>query len=298
MKNLIIIGIVAGIVWLMVQFPHTMLSPGELIQGHQYLNNNCVACHTPFGGIANDKCIACHKPSEIGKDTLNPNDTKKDTTTILFHEKLISQSCTECHTDHQGKNDATRLNGFKHDLLPNTITNNCVSCHQKPSDPLHRQLNTNCMGCHNTEGWKNNVTFNHSMLTVADKNDCVSCHTRPPDAWHKTLTAACGQCHSTDKWVPATFDHDAYFVLDRDHNVSCKTCHTNNQYNNYTCYGCHEHTVGNILSEHQEEGIYQINNCVSCHRSAQENDGKNRGNNDGADRNHLKSRENEKDDDD
>jgi hypothetical protein len=265
MNKLIIIGIVAGIVWLMVQFPHTMLSPGELLQGHQNLNNNCTACHTPFGGIENNKCIACHKPSDIGKDSADLNHT-----TILFHEKLTSQSCTDCHNDHHGRNTAVALNGFTHTLLPNSVATNCVSCHPKPTGNLHNQLNTNCSSCHNTAGWKNNVTFNHDMLTVVNKNDCATCHQKSKDAWHQSQTTACGQCHSTEKWVPATFDHAAYFVLDQDHNARCNTCHTNNRYDTYTCYGCHEHTVGNILAEHREEGITAIENCVSCHRSSKE----------------------------
>jgi hypothetical protein len=38
-------------------------------------------------------------------------------------------------------------------------------------------------------------------------------------------------------------------------------------YSRYTCYGCREHTLANIRSEHVEEGIRQFDNCVECHRS-------------------------------
>lgn len=56
--------------------------------------------------------------------------------------------------------------------------------------------------------------------------------------------------------------------LDRDHNVDCVTCHVGNDYSRYTCYGCHAHTVQNILREHRDEGIRDLDNCVLCHRSA------------------------------
>jgi hypothetical protein len=61
-------------------------------------------------------------------------------------------------------------------------------------------------------------------------------------------------------------------VLDRDHNTRCVTCHVRNDYQQYTCYGCHEHTPANIRREHVEEGIRDFNDCVECHRSADEHD--------------------------
>ena len=217
-------------IFLMVQFPHTMLSPGELSQSHQDLSNDCFSCHTPFSGIENNKCIACHKLSEIGNDSLGMTDTLTGMTKILFHQSLSSQSCTACHTDHKGVSPEAPLGGFKHTLLSETVINNCVNCHQKPTDKLHDKLTSTCKSCHNTEGWKFSVKFNHDMLVVADKNNCASCHQRPDDSFHMSLKDNCNKCHSTDKWTPSSFDHAAYFMLDRDHNVSCNTCHKNNNY--------------------------------------------------------------------
>jgi hypothetical protein len=45
-----------------------------------------------------------------------------------------------------------------------------------------------------------------------------------------------------------------------------------NDFNQYTCYGCHEHSRSNIRGEHREEGIYDYENCVECHRSADEDE--------------------------
>mgnify|MGYP003381731295 CR=1 FL=1 len=62
-------------------------------------------------------------------------------------------------------------------------------------------------------------------------------------------------------------------VLDGDHNATCVTCHTTPDFKRYTCYGCHEHTPANIRSEHEEEGIRNFENCVECHRSADDEGG-------------------------
>ena len=72
--------------------------------------------------------------------------------------------------------------------------------------------------------------------------------------------------------MPATFDHDKYFELDRDHNAQLRDLSCAQRLQRYTCYGCHEHTPGNIRREHIEEGIRDFNNCVECHRNANEHD--------------------------
>lgn len=299
MRYLVVLGVIAGIIGLMVLFPHTMLSPGELIQEHQKLSNDCFSCHAPFSGIENDKCIVCHKLSEIGLDSKNGAKTASGETKVLFHEKLAAQSCVACHTDHRGLDPERALEGFKHNLLSETVINNCVSCHPKPADALHKPLNATCKACHHTEGWKYAVKFDHEMLAVADRNNCVSCHESPGDSFHRSLKGNCSECHSTGKWVPATFDHDAYFLLDRDHNVSCNICHKSKNYDTYTCYGCHEHTESNIRSEHNEEGIYNFTNCVSCHRSADEEEaGSDKASNKGGEKRNGREKKSDRDEDD
>jgi hypothetical protein len=47
-----------------------------------------------------------------------------------------------------------------------------------------------------------------------------------------------------------------------------------NDYSNYTCYGCHEHSRSKIREEHVEEGIYDYENCEECHRSGDEDEAK------------------------
>jgi hypothetical protein len=89
----------------------------------------------------------------------------------------------------------------------------------------------------------------------------------------------CASCHKVQAWKPATFDHDKFFPLDKDHNASCVTCHSGNSFKQYSCYGCHEHTPSNMQAKHREEGVTEdLRNCVRCHRSASaEPEGQGRG---------------------
>jgi len=202
------------ILTLVMVFPHEMVSPGELYQAHNELQNDCLACHKPFAGTPNENCISCHKINEIDKKN-----------TVQFHQKMQNQSCITCHSDHKGLNIKLALNKFEHRLLNENDRNACVSCHAQPKNQLHNQVTTSCVSC-----------------------------------------------HTTTKWKPSTFNHDKYFILDKDHNTNCATCHQTTDYKTYTCYGCHEHTLSNIRSEHLEEGISNFTNCTKCHKSANEHD--------------------------
>ena len=272
MKKLIVSGIVIACIVLMNQFPHTMLNPGDLVEAHQNINNKCLACHDPFSGISNDKCISCHKLSSIGIDTLLVNASNLLNEKVLFHQYLSNQKCSACHTDHKGEKPKMSLSSFNHEMLPAIVISKCNSCHGQPSNQLHKQVTTNCKNCHNTEGWKSSVTFNHDMIIGVDKNNCASCHKKPNDTFHQQVKENCDRCHSTNQWKPSTFDHSVHFQLDENHNAKCNSCHTNNNFSAYTCYGCHEHSESNIREEHDENGIYNYNNCVMCHKSGNEHD--------------------------
>jgi Class III cytochrome C family len=266
MKKIYVIGIIAIIIFLMVQLPHAMINPGELVEPHQKLNDSCMACHAPFWGVSNEKCINCHKLADIGK-----NNTGKQET-ILFHSKLNQQECVSCHTDHKGKHPAVSFTTFNHSLLSVTDQEKCNSCHDRPAGKLHEQVTTQCANCHNTSGWTSNVTFNHDMIQGVDKTNCVSCHNKPNDDYHASFDSNCSQCHSTQQWIPSTFNHNEYFVLEGEHKAECKTCHNNNIFTSYTCYGCHEHSESKIREEHSEEGISNFSDCASCHPSGNEHD--------------------------
>lgn len=193
-----------------------------------------------------------------------------------------------------GHNELTTDCFACHAPLFGTTTEHCTACHkteaigklttlgkviQKPltNTPFHQKLlKPDCLACHSDHAGVKRFRiagqFNHSLLEADTRKECQSCHKSPADSLHQQITGNCSQCHTQQKWVPATFDHDKYFVLDRDHNAKCATCHVQNDYSRYTCYGCHEHSLDKIRREHIDEGIRDFKDCVKCHRSADEYD--------------------------
>lgn len=181
-----------------------------------------------------------------------------------------------------------------HAIFTGASSDKCATCHKpvdigrlttkgtsivKPSTTtaFHQELkNQDCVACHSDHAgvkrFARQRQFDHSLLKQTTREQCQTCHKVPPDALHKQITGNCLQCHTQSKWTPATFDHEKYFVLDKDHNAPCVTCHVRNDYSRATCYGCHEHTPDNIRREHIKEGISKYDNCVECHRSGNKHD--------------------------
>ena len=238
-------------------------------QLHREVTATCAECHNTnkwepaafdhkqLVASGGKQCISCHKADR-------PNDK--------LHREMTA-SCAVCHSTKKWK-PAT----FNHKLLAEG--KQCISCHKadQPNDKMHRDVTASCAVCHKTTKWKP-ATFNHKLL--AGGKQCISCHKadQPNDNLHRQSEANCAACHGTRKWKPATFNHNRYFRLDRDHQASCKTCHTDpGNYKKYTCYGCHEHTPSNMAAVHREEGINNYQNCIKCHRNG--NSGSKRGDDD------------------
>lgn len=201
---------------------------------------------------------------------------------VKGHEELATD-CFACHAAWRG-----------------AATPRCTECHAVADVGLkttrgvtipartvkvsfHQELiEQDCMACHSDhQGPKltrrSRKPFSHALLKVSVKTQCSTCHAAPKDTLHRQLTAECSQCHGDKAWKPATFDHDKHFVLDRDHQAPCDTCHRNNDYGRYTCYGCHEHSEAKVRAEHLKEGIRDFQDCVECHRDPRVEPEKGRG---------------------
>lgn len=192
---------------------------------------------------------------------------------MTAHQELATD-CFACHAPLRGASAAR-----------------CIACHALPDiglrttkgRPLEKKLlkasfhqelvEQDCMACHSDHAGprlyqKSRKPFSHALLRSAIREQCEMCHRAPDNKLHKKMSGNCKQCHSQQAWKPATFDHDKSFVLDTNHKVECATCHMKDDYSRYSCYGCHEHTVQNVLAEHRDEGIRNLDNCVECHKSA------------------------------
>lgn len=211
-------------------YPHLMVAPGALMPGHASLNADCFACHAPLRGAQAELCIACHALADIG---------------------LRTTKGAPIQTARPDKTTPLKIS-FHQELA----VRDCMACHSDHAGPK--------LTHHNRK------PFSHEMLRVATRERCASCHTAPDNNLHRNVGAGCAQCHTSDAWKPATFEHDRHFVLDKDHNTTCVTCHATDNYKTYTCYGCHEHTPDKIRRKHVKEGIPNFENCVECHRSASE----------------------------
>jgi hypothetical protein len=249
-------------------YPHLMVSPGSLSRGHTELATDCFACHAPWRGAAAKRCIKCHAPVDIGLRSTKGVALPQRGLKTSFHQDLVEQDCVACHSDHAGPRLTQRSRKpFSHELLRVAVRDRCESCHATPKNDIHRDLTVGCGQCHRVQAWKP-ATFDHALLT--NNTGCTNCHKAPSDSLHRQVQGNCGQCHATTAWKPATFEHGKFFVLDRDHDTTCVTCHAGSDFKRYTCYGCHEHTQSNVRAEHEEEGIRDFEDCVKCHRSADE----------------------------
>lgn len=172
-----------------------------------------------------------------------------------------SARCVTCHAVvdiglRSTKGVALAKPAVKTSFHQDLIEDDCIACHTE-----HQGLRLN---------GRAQKAFSHELLRTSSQDRCSSCHAAADDELHRNLTLNCGKCHSQQSWKPATFAHDRLFVLDREHNAACTTCHVDGDFSRYTCYGCHAHRPDAIRAKHLEEGIRDFDNCVECHRSASE----------------------------
>jgi hypothetical protein len=196
---------------------------------------------------------------------------------VTSGHREIANDCLGCHTPLRGSPAAKCISCHPLDSVGLSRRSLAQPAHARPGlAGMHATFTqTDCRECHTdhvgVDPANGTKAFTHEALSPALHDRCSSCHegNRPDDALHRQADGRCGACHATRSWTPASFKHDEYFALDRDHQARCATCHIQPaNYREYTCYGCHAHTPTNIAAEHREEGISNLRNCVRCHRSA------------------------------
>ena len=189
----------------------------------------------------------------------------------------LAEDCFSCHTPFLGSSPEKCISCHKVSEIGLKTTKGLAIDKEKKNVAFHQKLlEEDCIACHSdhkgVKAFRPISQFSHSLLEPTLEKQCDSCHVNPGDALHLNMKENCSQCHDQTDWSSATFDHKQYFLFDRHHPEQCERCHIDNDYKNYTCYGCHEHSRSNIRGEHIEEGIYDYENCVECHRSGDEDE--------------------------
>ena len=265
---------------LAIIYASLMISPGHVIEGHKDIEGDCFACHTLFIGASDDKCVECHKVKDIGIRTTKGDVMfkAKGKTPVAFHQKLPAQECVACHSDHVGIAMYRAQFKFSHNLLDTETQKDCVACHARPKDNIHKSASTVCSQCHTSDKWKP-ATFKHELLPKAELAECVSCHkaATPKDKLHDTSSKKCGLCHVTDKWKPVEFKHDKLAKQDLENCAACHTAHTpkNKTHDSLSpgmlakCGTCHTTDKWKPATfKHNLLPKADLEQCVSCHKAA------------------------------
>lgn len=196
---------------------------------------------------------------------------------LIPGHKQLDKDCFACHTPLRGATSERCLDCHKPDDIGRLTTKGQPIAKPLTATPFHQKLvSRDCVACHSDHAgvklYRRQGRFNHALLGKDSREQCQECHKSPADPLHRQITGNCTQCHSQEKWTPATFEHDKFFTLDRDHSARCVTCHELNDYTRYTCFNCHEHTPENVRRKHIKEGMRSFDNCVECHRSGNKHD--------------------------
>lgn len=189
----------------------------------------------------------------------------------------IALDCFACHTPLIGSTPEKCMACHKVADIGLKTTKGMRIDSERKNVAFHQKLiEEDCVACHSDHNgvmaFRPISQFSHELVETSMREQCKDCHVNPDDALHRRVVGNCKQCHDINGWRPATFNHADYFRLDRHHDADCESCHIDGDYSDYTCYGCHEHSRSNIREEHFEEGIYNYEHCVECHRSGDEDE--------------------------
>jgi hypothetical protein len=245
----------------------------------------CADCHAEpevHAGLFSQDCAACHTPLDwaalVGMNgALFDHFTQTNFSLNLHLTNFAggSMGCADCHNSP----DDFKVT-FELDF--------CVNCHTQEDAVFMQEHQTqfglDCLTCH--DGVDRMHDFDHARFFILDgahaditceschvdqlftstPADCSACHAEP-EIHAGYFGLQCENCHSTTAWSPAQMVAHT-FPLDHGEQglIACEVCHVD-RYTEYTCYGCHEHQPGEILSKHLEEGISrgELENCIACH---------------------------------
>jgi hypothetical protein len=260
---------------------------------------DCQSCHvnSVYRGTAKT-CTSCHAEPAVHKNRFG-TDCRKCHSTDTWAASAVAQG----QFDHArtafpltGKHQFVNCKSCHTSKVYKGTRQTCVSCHAEP--PVHKgRFGTQCSKCHSTRAWAaagmDLSGFDHgrtafpltgkhrlvdcrschtSKVYKGTPQTCVSCHAEP--TVHKgRFGTDCSKCHTTSIWSGATFAHKFPLNHGRRKANACITCHTTpNDFQKYTCHGCHEHEPARVAKQHSRRNLKDLEKCAVCHPTGREND--------------------------
>ncbi|MCE4563222.1 cytochrome C [Maribellus sp. CM-23] len=277
------------------------------ILGEKETSSKCLECHQEIKNLMNQKkgyhasaevkgqkCASCHG-EHLGKDyKLIRFDAEKfdhQLAGFKLEGKHGTINCNDCHKEHlirnltsQKKQGGTYLGlgtscvDCHEDVHQNTLSNNCVSCHNQVAfrpaigfdhsktkfQLVGKHQTVDCAKCHVKEV-RNGKNFQQFAGVKFD--NCTSCH---EDVHKNKFGNDCRKCHNEFSFTQAKtatgFNHNLTdFPLEGKHVVvNCKKCHTSGSYTRTLkfkrCTDCH--------SDYHEKQFQKNEvspDCSACH---------------------------------
>ena len=224
------------------------ISPGDLAEAHAHLKglSNCTKCHTLGEKVSNEKCLDCHLDIGIR--------ISKSRGYHASHE-VKGKGCTECHSDHHGRN--FQMIRFDTDQFNHALTGyNLLEAHER----------VDCKTCHKRENIADPKVKSKASTYLGLDQKCLSCHT---DYHQGTLSSDCASCHDISTFQPASkFNHQSSsFPLRGKHStVDCILCHKKSVYNGKEMQKFKGLSFGKCTSCHKDVHANKFGqNCTQCH---------------------------------
>lgn len=196
---------------------------------------------TDYNGV-DMTCDQCHLENLFEPEQINCQQCHagNDPEFIAGHVELYGEDCLTCH------DGVDAMNGFDHSTV-------------FPLEGAHWVIE--CEACH------------QSTISAGTPNECVDCH-QEPEIHAGMFGVDCERCHTTTAWLPAQLSEHTFPIDHGDQGkVACQVCHVAS-YDQYTCFGCHEHEPDEVREKHLEEGIAanEIDDCIACHPTGREDE--------------------------
>lgn len=234
------------------QFQHvamwqSMAEPGPLSSAHEFLREDCAACHTPVKGVEDATCVACHANATV---LIQRQPT-------AFHADIAgTNNCVACHKEHDADES---LRGMNHVALTDIILrwlDGAPEGHE--GAVLFAHLNV-----HRPDAMSGNTVLASGMSYKETLLDCASCH-KTTDPHVQVFGNDCATCHGTGTWSIAEYRHPL------PSSTVCGECHLAPLSHYKEHFGMMSQPIAGVRNAEPEQ-------CYLCHQTTNWNDIRGRG---------------------